>query len=113
MLAYGRYLTTRMRDASQALKGIGISAAAQQAQTYQQFSTSSSSYGGYYGGGYSYNAQWNNVQGERRAIRYTEQSKGVTAARAIAEEVDNETVKDPPGDVAEVSDQLLSLVPWC
>lgn len=93
LLAYGRYLTSRMRDASQALKGIGISAAAQQAQTYQQFSTSSSAYGGYYGGGYSYNAQWNNVQGERRAIRYTEQSKGVTSARAIAQEVDNETVK--------------------
>lgn len=93
LLSYGRYLTSRMRDASQALKGIGISAAAQQAQTYQQFSSSSNAYNGYYGAGYNYNVQWNNVQGERRAIRYTEQSKGVTAARAIAEEVDNETVK--------------------
>jgi hypothetical protein len=93
LLAYGRYITTRMRDASAALKGIGISSAARQAQVYQQYSSSSSGWGGYYGGGYSYNVQWNNVQGERRAIRYQERASGVTDAQAIAREVDNETVK--------------------
>jgi hypothetical protein len=61
MLAYGRYVTTRMRDASAALKGIGINSAARQAQVYQQYSGSYS--GGFYGygGGYNYNVQWNNV----------------------------------------------------
>jgi hypothetical protein len=93
LLSYGRYITTRMRDASAALKGIGISSAARQAQVYQQYSTSSSVGGGYYGGGYSYNVQWNNVQGQRRAIRYQEKAAGVTDAQAIAREVENETAK--------------------
>ena len=63
MLAYGRYVASRMRDASAALKGIGIQTAAQEAQVYQQFSTTADAYGGYWGGGYSYYTQWNNVAG--------------------------------------------------
>jgi hypothetical protein len=97
MLAYGRYTTARMRDASAALKGIGISSAAREAQVYQQYSTSGSAYGGVgyggYGGGYNYNVQWNNVQGQRRAIGAQERGKGATTAQGISAEMDNETVK--------------------
>jgi hypothetical protein len=93
LLAYGRYLTARMRDASASLKGIGINSAARQAQVYQQYSTSSSGYGGYYGGGYNYSAQWNNVDGQRRAIGAQERGKGATQAQQIAAEIENETVK--------------------
>jgi hypothetical protein len=97
MLAYGRYTTARMRDASAALKGIGIRSSAREAQVYQQYSTSGSAYGGagYYGvgGGYSYNVQWNNVGGQRRAISAQEKAKGATDARAIAAEMENETTK--------------------
>jgi hypothetical protein len=93
MLAYGRYTTARMRDASAALKGIGIRSSARGAQVYQQYSASSSGYGGYYGGGYNYNVQWNNVQGERRAISAQERGQGATTAQGISAEMDNETVK--------------------
>jgi len=89
MLAYGNYTTARMRDASAALKGIGIRSSAQQAQVYQTYS--SSGYAGYYGGGY--NVQWNNVQGQRRAIGATERATGATTAQGISAEMDNETVK--------------------
>jgi hypothetical protein len=93
LLAYGRYLTARMRDASASLKGIGINSAAREAQVYQQYSTSSYGYGGYYGGGYGYSAQWNNVEGQRRAIGAQERGKGATQAQQIAAEIENETVK--------------------
>jgi hypothetical protein len=93
LLAYGRYLTARMRDASASLKGIGINSAAREAQVYQQYSTSSYGYGGYYGGGYGYSAQWNNVDGQRRAIGAQERGKGATQAQQIAAEIENETVK--------------------
>lgn len=93
LLAYGRYLSARMRDASASLKGIGINSAAREAQVYQQYSTSSYGYGGYYGGGYGYSAQWNNVAGERRAIGAQERGKGATQAQQIAAEIENETAK--------------------
>ncbi len=93
MLAYGRYTTQRMRDASAALKGIGINSAARGAQVYQQYSASGGGYAGYGGGGYGYNVQWNNVQGQRRAISAQEKASGATTARGIAAEMDNETVK--------------------
>jgi hypothetical protein len=97
MLAFGRYTTARMRDASASLKGIGISTAAQQAQVYQQYSTSGTSYGGAAlygaGGGYSYYNEWNNVAGQRRAISAQNRAEGVTAAQAIAREWENETTK--------------------
>ncbi len=97
MLAYGRYTTARMRDASAALKGIGISTAAQQAQVYQQYSTTGSGYGGAglygYGGGYSYYNEWNNVAGQRRAISAENRAEGVLAAQAISREWENETAK--------------------
>jgi hypothetical protein len=94
MLAYGRYVASRMRDASAALKGIGIQTAAQEAQVYQQFSTSGESYGGYWGGGgYSYQTQWNNVAGQRRAIGAQITGQGATTAQGIAQEMENESGK--------------------
>jgi hypothetical protein len=97
MLAFGRYTSARMRDASAALKGIGITTAAQQAQVYQQYSTSGAGYGGGgaygYGGGYSYYNEWNNVAGQRRAISAQNRAEGVTMAQAIAREWENETTK--------------------
>ena len=94
MLAYGRYTTQRMRDASAALKGIGINSAARGAQVYQQYSYSGGGYAGYgYGAGYGYNVQWNNVQGQRRAISAQERGQGATTAQAISAEMDNETAK--------------------
>jgi hypothetical protein len=93
MLAYGRYVASRMRDASAALKGIGIQTAAQEAQVYQQFSTSGESYGGYWGGGYSYQTQWNNVAGQRRAIGAAITGQGATTAQGIAQEMENESGK--------------------
>jgi hypothetical protein len=94
MLAYGRYTTQRMRDASAALKGIGISTAARSAQVYNQYSASGGAYGGYgYGGGYSYNVQYNNVGGQRRAIGAQERAAGATTAQQISAEMDNETAK--------------------
>jgi hypothetical protein len=97
MLAYGRYTTQRMRDASAALKGIGISSAARSAQVYNQYSASGSAYGGsgYYGsgGGYNYNVQYNNVGGQRRAIGAQERAKGATTAQQISAEMENETAK--------------------
>jgi hypothetical protein len=93
MLAYGRYTTARMRDASAALKGIGINSAARGAQVYQQYSASGGGYAGYGYGGYGYNVQWNNVQGERRAISAQERGQGATTAQGIAAEMENETAK--------------------
>ncbi|HEX5102201.1 MAG TPA: hypothetical protein VFV87_00215 [Pirellulaceae bacterium] len=90
MLAYGRYVSSRMRDISAALKGIGIQSAAKEAQVYQQFSTSASGYGGYWGGEYSYYTQWNNVGGQRRAISAQERAQGATTARTIAAEMENQ-----------------------
>jgi hypothetical protein len=93
MLAYGRYITARMRDASQALKGIGINSAAQKAQVYQQYSASATVSDGYYGGSYSANVQWNNVGAQRRAISAQQRAQGATTAQAISVEMDNQTVE--------------------
>ena len=93
MLAYGRYTTQRMRDASAALKGIGIQSAARSAQVYQQYSATGGGYAGYGGGGYGYNVQWNNVDGQRRAISAQERASGATTAQGIAAEMENETAK--------------------
>ena len=97
MLAYGRYITQRMRDISAALKGIGINSAAREAQVYQQYTTSGSAYGGAgyygYGGGYNYNVQYNNVGGQRRAIKAEEKAAGALTAREIAAEIENESAK--------------------
>lgn len=93
MLAYGRYLSSRMRDAASALQGIGIQSAAQKAQVYQQFSTSAQASGGYWGGEYSYYTQWNNVAGQRRAIGAAITGQGATTAQGIAQEIENESGK--------------------
>jgi hypothetical protein len=97
MLQYGNYLTTRMRDASSSLKGIGIKSAARSAQVYNEYTTTGTAgYGrGYYGygGGYSYYTEYNNVDGQRRAIRQEEKAAGATSALSIRQEVENETKK--------------------
>jgi hypothetical protein len=93
MLAYGRYLSARLRDVSMALKGIGINTAAKSAQIYQTVTTDYNAYGNAWGGGYSYYTEWNNVDAERRAVRAQEKATGATAARQIAQEVQNETAK--------------------
>ena len=90
MLAYGTYVSTRMRDISASLKGVGIRSGVREAQTYQQFSTTASGYGGYWGGGYSYYTQWNNVGAERRAIRAEERGQGAATARQIAAEMEQQ-----------------------
>jgi hypothetical protein len=93
MLAYGRYLSARMRDASMALKGIGIQSAAKSYQIYQTVTTDYNAYGGVWGGGYSQYTEWRNVDAERRAVKAQERATGATTARGIAQEVENETVK--------------------
>jgi hypothetical protein len=93
MLGYGRYLAVRMRDASMALKGIGIQSGVRTAQIYQTVSTDYNAYGGYGGGGYSYYTEWRDVDSERRAARAEERGKGAMSAREIAQEVENETAK--------------------
>jgi len=94
MLAFGNYTTARMRDASASLKGIGIRSGARSAQVYNDYSTTVTGYAGYYGGGgYSYYNQWNNVGGQRRAIRAEEKAAGALSAREINAEMENETVK--------------------
>jgi hypothetical protein len=93
MLQYGNYLTARMRDAASSLKGIGIKSAARSAQVYNTYSTSVYAGGGYGYGGYSYYTQYNNVGGERRAIRQEEKAAGATSALGIRQEVENETKK--------------------
>jgi hypothetical protein len=93
MLRYGRYVAARMRDASMALKGVGIQSGARTAQVYQTVTTSYNAYAGYGGGGYSYYNQWRNVDAEQRAIRAEERGKGATSARGIAQEIENETAK--------------------
>ncbi len=89
MLQYGTYVTARMRDASAALKGIGIRSSARSAQVYNTYS-----YGGSYGyGGYSYYGTYNNVGGQRRAISAQEKAAGANSALGINQEMENETGK--------------------
>jgi hypothetical protein len=93
MLSFGNYLTTRMRDAAASLKGTGIRSAARSAQVYNTYSTSVSA-SGYYGyGDYSYYTQYNNVDGQRRAIRAEERAAGASSALGIRQEIENETSK--------------------
>jgi hypothetical protein len=87
MLNYGRYTTTRMRDAATALRGIGINTGARTAQVGAVYSTGYSvDYWGNYWSGYD-------SGGQRRAIGAEERAAGATSARGIAAEMENESAK--------------------
>lgn len=91
LLGFGQYLSTQLRNMAAAMRGIGINTAARGAQVYQ--SGSSSYNANYWTGGYSYYAEWRDVDSERRAIRAEEKATGATNARAIAAEIANATAK--------------------
>jgi hypothetical protein len=93
MLAYGNYVTARMRDTSASLKGIGIKSGARSAQV-QNITTTGITTGYYnYGyGGYGSYSYYNSGH-ERRAIRADEKAKGASTALDIQAEVENETTK--------------------
>ena len=77
LLNYGRYVAQQMRNSSAALRGIGIDSATRSAQTW--------------GSGYSYNTGWRDSDAERRSIRVQERGQGATTARAIGQEVEDQT----------------------
>ena len=94
MLAYGSYVTGRMRDTSAALKGIGIRSGARSAQVSGVVTTGINTTYGYnygYGGWGSYSYYENGH--ERRAIRAEEKAAGAKSALEIQAEVENETAK--------------------
>ena len=92
MLAYGSYVTSRMRDASASLKGIGIRSAARSAQVPTTYSTGVQTNYSYGWGGWSSYSYYNNGS-ERRAIRQEEKAAGATSALGIQAEVEQETAK--------------------
>jgi hypothetical protein len=92
MLAYGNYVTSRMRDTSAALKGIGIQSAARSAQVPTTYSTGVQTNYSYGWGGWSSYSYYNNGS-ERRAIRQEEKAAGATTALGIQAEVEQETAK--------------------
>ena len=91
MLDYGAYVSSRLRDSSMAVKGIGIQSKAKEMQYYGR---KTGSYGGYRWGRYgSYYGtyDYNPVEGQRRAIRYAEKAKGATSAIDIMTDIENTT----------------------
>src|SRR5262249_15146445 len=93
LLGFGQYISGSLRDMATSVRGIGIQSGARTAQVYQQVSTSYNAGMSYWGGGASYDAEWNNVDGERRAIRAEERAKGATSARGIASDIEDATAK--------------------
>jgi len=83
LLDFGAFVSGQLRDASLAVKGIGIQSGSEQAQVYQT--------GGYRYGRFGYYGGVDNVGGERRAIRYEERAKGATSAIDIMTNLENET----------------------
>src|SRR5262245_6358981 len=89
MLKYGQYVAARMRDASLALKGVGIQSATISSNVYGGFSG-----GAYWAGvGYSNFAAWREDDSDRRAARSQLRGQGAQTALQIAQEVENETSK--------------------
>lgn len=104
MLDYGGYVTSQLRDASAALRGIGIRSGARKAQVIQETkahvetAVSPYMYGGPYNGygrfGYTNGYfEWRDVEGERRAITAEEKAKGATDARGIAAQLADASAK--------------------
>ncbi len=104
MLDYGMYVTTQLRGASAALRGIGINTGVRKAQVIPEGKaeihasvgphTYLGPYNGYgRSGSFSGYYEWRNVDAERRAITAEEKAKGATDARGIAALIDDATAK--------------------
>jgi hypothetical protein len=93
LLNFGRGVSGALRDMATSMRGIGINSAARNAQNYQTGTTSYSGYETGWGGGYSYYAEWRNVEGERRAVRAEEKAKGALTARDIGRMIENDLAK--------------------
>ena len=85
LMKFGNGVANALRNMAASIRGIGISSGARTAQVYQSGSISSD--------GYSFYAEWRNVDSERRAVRAEERAKGATFAREIAREIESETAK--------------------
>jgi len=71
-----------LRGMAAAIRGVGINSGARTAAIYNSGSVSSD--------GYSFYAEWRDVDGERRAVRAEERAKGAISAREIAAEIEKE-----------------------
>lgn len=87
---FGQYVSSQLRNMASAMRGIGINTAARGSQVIPSGYVSASAN---YWDGYSYYAEWRNVDAERRAIRAEEKATGATSARAIARDVENSLSK--------------------
>ncbi|OHB78342.1 MAG: hypothetical protein A2W31_09275 [Planctomycetes bacterium RBG_16_64_10] len=100
LVDYGQMVSNYLRDAVTAIQGVGIRSGAREAQVYNQGYVSAN-YSGYgpaarvgvggwrvYGGysGYA-EAYFNDVDGQRRAIRAEERAKGAASARDVMKEI--------------------------
>jgi hypothetical protein len=101
MVDYGQFVVGRLRDAVDAIRGVGIRSGAQTASV----STGVSGYSDYYvfdtAVNYAYNvaaspmnaarADVGAAEAQRRAIRATERAQGTTDARAVMRDIDDKT----------------------
>lgn len=82
---FGSAVANALRGMAAAIRGVGINSGARTAQIYNSGSVSSD--------GYSFYAEWRDVDGERRAVRAEERAKGAIAAREIGREIETETAR--------------------
>jgi hypothetical protein len=79
---FGSAVANALRGMAAAIRGVGINSGARTAAIYNSGSVSSD--------GYSFYAEWRDVDGERRAVRAEERAKGAISAREIAAEIEKE-----------------------
>lgn len=105
LLDYGSYVSEQLRTASRSVQNIGIQSAARQAKIFPEGPTvrggrkyGTHRYGRYgrYRGPRSYaylegTYKFRNLEGERRAVRTEEKSKGATSVHDIFAEIENAT----------------------
>lgn len=91
LLDYGKWVADQLRNASAAVKGIGIQSWARQRQIYG----SSASVSGWRGSAYAWTdasrGREYGTERERRAVRSEEKAAGATSAQEIMRNVDSET----------------------
>jgi len=85
LLAFGRSVGVSLRNMATSLRGIGINTAARSAQIYDS--------GSYGYNGYSYYAEWRDVDDERRAVKADEKAKGAISARSTAGDLATENAR--------------------
>jgi hypothetical protein len=82
---FGSAVANALRGMAAAIRGVGINSGARTAQIYNSGSVTSD--------GYSFYAEWRDVDGERRAVRAEERAKGAISAREIAAEIEKENAR--------------------